>query len=176
MVTFRCSHHLHFDGRHTRPFRLVRHTRFPAKNYYHRKQWNSLDYRISGEVDRTRSRFLPVTLQRGKCRLFYLFVYYYYYWYPSDAWASRALIDWLIIIIIITWLVTHVKVFRKAKNRKCGKVTRVNDGMLDCKIQFLSETPKRFRLMLSSMSASAYAAAVTNWFLVNISEISHSPR
>ena len=42
----------------------------------------------------------------------------------------------IIIIIIITRLMTHVKVIHRVKNRKCGW-SRINEGKLGCKVQSL---------------------------------------
>jgi len=41
-----------------------------------------------------------------------------------------------IIIIIITRLMTHVKVIHRVKNRKCG-LSRISEGKLGCKVQSL---------------------------------------
>ena len=40
----------------------------------------------------------------------------------------------IIIIIIITRLITHVKVIHRVKNRKCGW-SRISEGKLGCKVQ-----------------------------------------
>ena len=40
------------------------------------------------------------------------------------------------IIIIITRLMTHVKVIHRVKNRKCGG-SRISEGKLGCKVQTL---------------------------------------
>jgi len=42
----------------------------------------------------------------------------------------------IIIIIIITRLMTHVKVIHRVKNRKCGR-SQISEGKLGCKVQSL---------------------------------------
>jgi len=42
----------------------------------------------------------------------------------------------VIIIIIITRLMTHLKVIHRVKNRKCWR-SRISEGKLGCKVQSL---------------------------------------